>query len=158
MGTLASYQGVGNIILIICSFFLCETALGTLFPPKLTTAGTPVPNIKLSHLLLKVLYRIFIFCIKNIRNDKEMFNHFFVADIFSLDFKEKEKDKSKVCFLSGVERKVLSGGYSRLDCEYSRERRDVGPGSYKTERITSALHQTLNKVGIVFVFCAFCTG
>lgn len=81
-----------------------------------------------------------------------MFDHIFVVDIFSLDFKEKEKDKSKVCFLSGVERKVLSGGYSRLDCEYSRERRDVGPGSYKTERITSALHQTLNKVGIVFMY------
>lgn len=77
-----------------------------------------------------------------IRNVEPIF-----ADIFSLDFKEKEKDKSKVCFLSGVERKVLSGGYSRLDCEYSKERRDVGPGSYKTERITSALHQTLNKVG-----------
>lgn len=123
--------------------------MGTLFLPKLTTAGTPVPNIKLSHFLLKVLYRIFIFCIQNIRNYEEIFNHFFVADIFSLDFKEKEKDKSKVCFLSGVERKVLSGGYSRLDCEYSRERRDVGPGSYKTERITSALHQTLNKVAIV---------
>lgn len=83
-----------------------------------------------------------------------MLNPFF-ADIFSLDFKEKEKDKSKVCFLSGVERKVLSGGYSRLDCEYSKERRDVGPGSYKTERITSALHQTLNKVGIVFVLWMF---
>lgn len=97
------------------------------------------------------MYHIFISSYSIlIRNDKKCVEPFF-ADIFSLDFKEKEKDKSKVCFLSGVERKVLSGGYSRLDCEYSKERRDVGPGSYKTERITSALHQTLNKVGIVFV-------
>ncbi|KAG8257677.1 hypothetical protein J6590_043956 [Homalodisca vitripennis] len=68
------------------------------------------------------------------------------VNIFSLDYKEKERERSKICFLSGRERKVLSGGHSRLDCEFHRERRDVGPGSYKTENLTSALHQTLNKV------------
>uniref|UniRef100_A0A1B6LN21 Uncharacterized protein n=1 Tax=Graphocephala atropunctata TaxID=36148 RepID=A0A1B6LN21_9HEMI len=67
-------------------------------------------------------------------------------DIFALEYKEVEKERSKICFLSGRERKVLSGGHSRLDCEFHRERRDVGPGSYRTEKLTSALNQTLDKV------------
>lgn len=68
----------------------------------------------------------------------------FNDDILSTLYKEREKSKPKVCFMSGKERDGT--GHSRFECEYKSEVSKIAPSSYNIDEYTSAFSQILGKV------------